>query len=175
MYWDSVRNGRKLCTFNVSSGFNELPPDGSIRVNESINEDTVNELAALMIDTMQEQSHNDKYDFVFYFNKYGLIQLSMQLSRDNWSEEDIDYFLYDVALALVAVARNYRVHIYKNPITRKNEMRKLTELENYILADCENPNEHLVLSRSENPKVAEPKQSYTSVSGASDDFMNIPE
>lgn len=176
MYWDSVHNKKKLCTFNVGSGIAKQPPQGSVIINESINEDTIMEMSENIIEFMQEQSCNEVYNFVFVFNKYGLIQLTLEMSQENWTEDDVNFFKYDVAMALIVAVRNYRLCIYKDKVSKLNALTKLSRLEKYVLSDCANPTEHYIFKSHEvQDKVAESASNYQPIQPAGDDFMNLPE
>lgn len=173
MNWRSVRNGKYLATLDASA----IPVDKErysgpvLFLNDSISEDTVLDIADGIIDVLPDFCATLGMCEI-RFKKYTKEQITVTLTEENWCQEDWDYFRYDLAMALAAVARNDKLRIYKNKVARNQALSSVIAMEDYILKESGDPNAHLVAKTGyqtvSTPEVLKPAP-------AADNFMNLPE
>ena len=173
MNWKSMRDNKYRATLDVSA----IPADKvcyfgtALFLNDSISEDTVLDIADGVIDVLPDFCATSGVCEI-RFKKYVKEQMTVTLTEENWSQEDWDYFRYDLAMALAAVVRNDKLRIYKNKVARNQALSSVIAMEDYILKESGNPNAHLVAKTGyqtvRTPEVLKPVP-------AADNFMNLPE
>ena len=172
MKWESTRGDQRLCTFDLTTNVKAVPVVGATVIGNSINQASILTLAADITEAIQDVG-TDEHEFNLCFSKYGLVTLHMDLSTHNWSAADWEFFVYDVAMALVAAVRAYRLKTFKRGMT-ETQIQMLTDMETYILKQSGDANAHIKIHKDEYlEKVAE-TSSYSTVQAAGSDFMNLP-
>lgn len=173
MNWKSVNNGKYLATIDVSA----MAPDkhfqsGTVLVlNDTIDIDTVLDIADNIMDVLPDFCATSN-ECEIQFKKYTKDRMQLTLTDENWTQEDWDYFRYDLAMALATIVRNDKIRVYNNKVARNQAMVTVIEMENYILRESGNPDAHLVAKTG---YTTTPKQEVVKPSGAADGFMNLPE
>lgn len=171
MIWKVKRDDKYLATIDVSSIKNKETEQVTAIIGDSINIDSVLLIAEGIIDIILD-SCVDSFECNLRFKKYKNDRLSITLSQEDWTEEDWDFFKYDIALALVTVVRNDKLRIYKTKIA-KHLLDDVLQMERYILKESGQPEAHVISNA--NPSVLEQKSELTTeATGALDNFMNMP-
>lgn len=171
MFWKIEREGKYLATIDVSSVKNTEVDQVTAIIGDSINIDSVLSIAEGIIDMVLD-SCVDSFECRLGFKKYKKDRLKITLSQEDWTEEDWDFFKYDIALALVAVVRNDKLRIYKTKIA-KHLLDDVLQMERYILEESGQPEAHAISKT--NPSISEQKSEPATKSvGALDNFMNMP-
>lgn len=142
MKWFSNDGSKRLGTLEVVDMWGKALPDSATIMSDMINDATILKLANSICEAIQDCSSMGS-EFVLCFKRYGLIQLRMNLSEDfNWTADDWQYFMYDLALALIAVVRNYHVRCFKKEPAVSKRWQDLDRMEQKVLAASGNADAH---------------------------------
>lgn len=133
MKWVVSRDAQQMCKFRILDTFQgEELPIGTTVLDDTINESTVLIVAENICEAIRDDCCMD-IEFTICFRKYGMMGLNMIFEEFNWMAEDWEFFRYEMALALVAVIRRYRLQRYKNATTNQQVWNELEQIENAIL------------------------------------------
>lgn len=142
MRWEVNRGSNIMCTFEVLTTVDGVLEDNTTILNETVSKDTVIGLAKDICDAIQDEC-GEAIEFLLGFRKYGLMQLKMTFKDDfNWTQDDWEYFKFDLAMALIVLVRQYRMQCYRNSVVLKEVWHTLQEMEQFVLSESGDPDAH---------------------------------
>lgn len=172
--WEVYRGNKKLATLDVVKNKEVDGASTSILIRDAINIDTVIAQSVSIIQHMQQFADVSNPMFKVYCNRYGLHGITLQPEECDWTAEDWEYFLFDVALALVEAVKSYRLQCYKCKETAVTVLEQLKTMANYILELSGEADEHIKNIRFVEDSIAKVAQE-TRVQPVQDGFMPMPE